>query len=211
MRLIMRVKRKLFKENTKMAKNKSVFGIYSSRSAVENAVTALRDAGFQQSDVSVLLPENLGNREIATQKNTKAPEGATAGAGSGALIGGTLGWLVGIGALAIPGLGPFIAAGPIMAALAGAGVGGAVGGVTGALVGMGIPEYEAKRYEGRLQKGGILVSVHCDTSEEVKRAKDILQRTGAEDISTAGESSADVKDKTDARDVPSTRNAGTGY
>jgi len=194
-----------------MAKNKSVFGIYSSRSAVENAVTALRDAGFQQSDVSVLLPENLGNREIATQKNTKAPEGATAGAGSGAVIGGTLGWLVGIGALAIPGLGPFIAAGPIMAALAGAGVGGAVGGVAGALVGMGIPEYEAKRYEGRLQKGGILVSVHCDTSEEVKRAKDILQRTGAEDISTAGESSADVKDKTDARDVPSTRKAGTGY
>ena len=194
-----------------MAKNKSVFGIYPSRSAVENAVTALRDTGFQQSDVSVLLPENLGNREIATQKNTKAPEGATAGAGSGAVIGGTLGWLVGIGALAIPGLGPFIAAGPIMAALAGAGVGGAVGGVTGALVGMGIPEFEAKRYEGRLQKGGILVSVHCDTSEEVKRAKDILQRTGAEDISTAGESSADVKDKTDTRDVPSTRKAGTGY
>ena len=194
-----------------MAKNKSVFGIYSSRSAVENAVTALKDAGFQQSDVSVLLPENLGNREIATEKNTKAPEGATAGAGSGAVIGGTLGWLVGIGALAIPGLGPFIAAGPIMAALAGAGVGGAVGGVTGALVGMGIPEFEAKRYEGRLQKGGILVSVHCDTSEEVKRAKDILQRTGAEDISSAGEASADVKDKTDGRDVPSTRKAGTGY
>jgi hypothetical protein len=188
-----------------MAKNKSVFGIYSSRSAVENAVLALKNAGFQQSDVSVLLPENLGNREIATEKNTKAPEGATAGAGSGAVIGGTLGWLVGIGALAIPGLGPFIAAGPIMAALAGAGVGGAVGGVSGALVGMGIPEFEAKRYEGRLQKGGILVSVHCDTSEEVKRAKDILQRTGAEDISTAGETSADVKD------VPSTRKAGTGY
>jgi hypothetical protein len=188
-----------------MAKNKSVFGIYSSRSAVENAVLALKNAGFQQSDVSVLLPENLGNREIATEKNTKAPEGATAGAGTGAVIGGTLGWLVGIGALAIPGLGPFIAAGPIMAALAGAGVGGAVGGVSGALVGMGIPEFEAKRYEGRLQKGGILVSVHCDTSEEVKRAKDILQRTSAEDISTAGETSADVKD------VPSTRKAGTGY
>jgi hypothetical protein len=191
-----------------MAKNKSVFGIYSSRSGVENAVTALRDVGFQQADVSVLLPENLGNREIATQKNTKAPEGATTGAGSGAVIGGTLGWLVGIGALAIPGLGPFIAAGPIMAALAGAGVGGAIGGVAGALVGMGIPEFEAKRYEGRLQKGGILISVHCDTSEEVKRAKDILQRTGAEDISTAGEASADVKD---VRDVPSTRKAGTGY
>src|ERR1700680_276089 len=153
-----------------MAKNKSVFGIYSSRSGVENAVTALRDAGFPQSDGSVLLPENLGNREIATQKNSKAPEGAATGAGSGAVIGGTLGWLVGIGALAIPGLGPFIAAGPIMAALAGAGVGGAVGGVTGALVGMGIPEFEAKRYEGRLQKGGILVSIHCDNSEWVNKA-----------------------------------------
>jgi hypothetical protein len=202
---------KTFKENINMAKNKSAFGIYSSRSGVENAVIALKDSGFQHSDVSVLLPENMGNREIATEKNSKAPEGATTGAGSGAVIGGTLGWLVGIGALAIPGLGPFIAAGPIMAALAGMGVGGAVGGVTGALVGMGIPEFEAKRYEGRLQKGGILVSVHCDTSEEVKRAKDILQRTGAEDISTAGEASADVKDKTDGRDVPSTRKAGTGY
>jgi hypothetical protein len=201
----------LFKENTKMAKNKSAFGIYSSRSGVENAVMALKDAGFHHSAISVLLPENLGNREIATEKNTKAPEGATAGAGSGAVIGGALGWLVGIGALAIPGLGPFIAAGPIMAALAGAGVGGAVGGVTGALVGMGIPEFEAKRYEGRLQKGGILVSVHCDTADEVKRAKDILQRTGAEDISTSGEASADIKDKTDVRDVPSTRKAGTGY
>jgi hypothetical protein len=194
-----------------MAKNKSVFGIYSSRSGVENAVTSLKDSGFQHSDVSVLLPENLGSRELATEKNTKAPEGATTGAGSGAVIGGTLGWLVGIGALAIPGLGPFIAAGPIMAALAGVGVGGAVGGVTGALVGMGIPEFEAKRYEGRLQKGGILVSVHCDTSDEVKRAKDILQRTGAEDISSAGEASANVKDKTDGRDIPSTRKAGTGY
>jgi len=175
-------------------KNKSVFGIYSSRSAVENAVSSLKSAGFQHSNVSVLLPENLGSKEIATEKNTKAPEGATTGAGSGAVIGGTLGWLVGIGALAIPGLGPFIAAGPIMAALAGMGVGGAVGGVTGALVGMGIPEYEAKRYEGRLQKGGILMSVHCDTSEEIKRAKDILERTGAQDVSTAGEASADVKD-----------------
>jgi hypothetical protein len=172
-------------------KNKSVFGIYPSRSAVENGVSALKTSGFQHSDVSILLPENLGSKEIATEKNTKAPEGATTGAGSGAVIGGTLGWLVGIGALAIPGLGPFIAAGPIMAALAGMGVGGAVGGVTGALVGMGIPEFEAKRYEGRLQKGGILMSVHCDTSEEIKRAKEILERTGAEDVSTAGEASGD--------------------
>ena len=187
-----------------MAKNKSIFGIYSSRSGVENAVLTLKDAGFQHSDVSVLLPENLGNKEIATEKNTKAPEGATTGAGSGAVIGGALGWLVGIGALAIPGLGPFIAAGPIMAALAGVGVGGAVGGVTGALIGMGIPEFEAKRYEGRLQQGGILVSVHCDTSDEIKRGKEILERTGAEDISSAGEASADVKD------TPATRRAGTG-
>jgi hypothetical protein len=175
-------------------KNKSVFGIYSSRSAVENAISALKNAGFQHLDVSVLLPQNLGSKEIGTEKNTKAPEGATTGAGSGAVIGGTLGWLVGIGALAIPGLGPFIAAGPIMAALAGMGVGGAVGGVTGALIGMGIPEYEAKRYEGRLQKGGILISVHCDTSEKLQLGKGILERTGAEDVSTAGEASADVKD-----------------
>jgi hypothetical protein len=185
----------LFNGEYSMAnKNKSVFGIYSSRSAVENAVSALKSSGFQHSDVSILLPENLASKEMATEKNTKAPEGATTGAGSGAVIGGTLGWLVGIGALAIPGLGPFIAAGPIMAALAGMGVGGAVGGVTGALVGMGIPEFEAKRYEGRLQKGGILMSVHCDTSEEIKRAKEILERTGAEGLSTAGEASADVKD-----------------
>jgi hypothetical protein len=190
-----------------MSKNKSVLGIYSSRNAVEYAIGSLRDSGFSHSDVSVLLPENLGSKELATAKETKAPEGATAGAGSGAVIGGALGWLAGIGALAIPGLGPFIAAGPIMAALAGAGVGGALGGVTGALVGLGIPEYEAKRYEGRIQKGGILISVHCDTSEEIKRAKEILERTGAEDISSTGESSADVK-TTDTRSV---KRAGSGY
>src|SRR3981081_1617460 len=172
-----------------MAKNKSVFGIYSSRSGVENAVIALKEAGFSHSDVSVLLPENLGNKEIATEKNTKAPEGATTGAGSGAVIGGTLGWLLGIGALAIPGLGPFIAAGPIMAALAGVGVGGAVGGVTGALVGMGIPEFEAKRYEGAVKDGGTLLSVHCDTSDQVDVAKASLKSTGARDISSSSEAS----------------------
>ncbi len=172
-----------------MAKNKSVLGIYTSRSSVESAITHLRDAGFASTDISILLPENLGPKELAMEKATKAPEGTAAGAGSGAVIGGALGWLVGIGALAIPGLGPFIAAGPIMAALAGIGVGGAVGGFAGALVGLGIPEYEAKRYEGRLQKGGILTSVHCDTSEEIDRAKEVLKRTGAEDISTTSESS----------------------
>src|SRR6202162_3241297 len=131
---------------------------------------------------------------MGTEKATKAPEGAAAGAGSGAVLGGTLGLLAGIGALAIPGVGPLIAAGPIMAALAGIGVGGAVGGFAGGLIGMGIPEFEAKRYEGRIQRGGILLSVHCDTSDQIKRAKEIMKNTGAEDISSTGASSADVKD-----------------
>ena len=182
-----------------MAKNKSVVGIYNSRGAVEAALTYLRDAGFASTDVSVLLPENLGPKELATTKATKAPEGTAAGATSGAVIGGALGWLVGIGALAIPGLGPFIAAGPIMTALAGVGVGGAVSGFTGALVGLGIPEYEAKRYEGRLQKGGILISVHCESSEEINRAKDVLKKTGAEDISTTSESHVSKSDDTAAK------------
>jgi hypothetical protein len=173
--------------------NTAVFGIYPSYDSVENAVDALREAGFRSTDISVLFPENVGTKDFAHQKGTKAPEGATAGGGTGAVIGGTLGWLTGIGALAIPGLGPFIAAGPIMAALAGAGVGGAVGGIAGALLGLGIPEYEAKRYQGRITKGGILLSVHSDDSAWTKRAKDILQRTGAEDISSAGETKGDVQ------------------
>lgn len=174
-------------------KKTSVFGIYTTRESVERAVDIFLKSGFTASDVSVLLPENLGGKPLATHKDTKAPEGATAGGGAGALVGGTLGLLAGIGAIAIPGLGPFIAAGPIMAALAGIGVGGAVGGFAGALIGMGIPEYEAKRYEGRIQKGGILLSVHCDTSDQVKRGKEILKNTGAEDISSTGESSSNVK------------------
>jgi len=174
-------------------KKTSVFGIYTTRESVERAVDTFLKSGFTTSDVSVLLPENLGGKPLATHKDTKAPEGATAGGGAGAVVGGTLGLLAGIGALAIPGLGPFIAAGPIMAALAGIGVGGAVGGFAGALIGMGIPEYEAKRYEGRIQKGGILLSVHCDTSDQVKRGKEILKNTGAEDISSTGESSSNVK------------------
>ncbi len=140
---------------------------------------------------AVLFPDNAGTKDFAHEKNTKAPEGAATGAGSGAVIGGTLGWLAGIGALAIPGLGPFIAAGPIVATLAGAGVGGTVGGITGALIGMGIPEYEAKRYEGRVKDGGILLSVHCDDSQWTKKAKEILERTGAEDVSSTGEAGAD--------------------
>jgi hypothetical protein len=154
-------------------KKVAVFGIYSTRVAVKNATDSLVKAGFPASDISVLLPQSLdGPSEMGMEKATKAPEGTAAGATAGGVIGGTLGVLVGIGLLAIPGLGPFIAAGPIMAGLAGLGVGGAVGGLTGALIGMGIPEFEAKRYEGRLQKGGILLSVHCDTAEEIKRAND---------------------------------------
>jgi hypothetical protein len=156
----------------------------------------LRQADFRNTDISVMFPDNAGTKDFAHEKNTKAPEGAATGAGSGAVIGGTLGWLAGIGALAIPGVGPFIAAGPIVAALAGVAVGGAVGGITGALVGMGIPEYQAKRYEGRVKEGSILLSVHCDDSKWTKKAKEILERTGAEDVSSTGESSADFS-KTD--------------
>ena len=170
-----------------MAKNIAVYGIYPDRERVEIAVDALRDAGFRNTDISVLFPEGSGSREFAHEKETKAPEGATTGAGTGAVIGGALGWLTGIGMLAIPGLGPFIAAGPIMSLLAGAGAGGAIGGIAGALIGMGIPEYEAKRYEGRVKEGGILLSVHSDNSDWRDRAKDILERTGAEDIGSKGE------------------------
>ncbi len=172
-------------------KNTAVFGIYRSRVSVENAVDRLRQENFRNTDISVLFPENEGTKDFAHKKSTKAPEGTAAGATSGAVIGGGLGWLAGIGALAIPGVGPLIAAGPIVAALAGAGAGGVVGGITGALVGLGIPEYEAKRYEGRVKEGGILLSVHCDDSKWVKRAKEILEETGAEDISSTGETKGD--------------------
>ncbi len=184
-------------------KNTAVFGIYRNRADVENAVDALRQEEFRNTDISVLFPENEGTKDFAHEKNTKAPEGVTTGATTGAIVGGGLGWLAGIGALAIPGLGPFIAAGPIMAALAGVGAGGAIGGIAGALIGMGIPEYEAKRYEGRVKEGGILLSVHCDDSKWTKRAKQILEQTGADDISSTGEASADFA-KTDR---PMPRNA----
>jgi len=179
-----------------MGKNTAAFGIYRNRTSAENGVDALRQEGFRNTDISVLFPENEGTKDFAHEKSTKAPEGTATGAGTGAVIGGSLGWLAGIGALAIPGLGPFIAAGPIMAALAGVGVGGAIGGIAGALIGMGIPEYEAKRYEGRVKEGGILLSVHCDSSDWTKKAKEILERTGAEDVSSTGEASADFS-KTD--------------
>ena len=169
--------------------NTAVFGIYASRAAGERGVDALISARFRQADISVLMADVQSTREFAHEKNTKAPEGATTGAVAGGAIGGTLGLLAGIGALAIPGVGPLIAAGPIMAVLAGAGAGGAVGTLVGALIGMGIPEYEAKRYEGRVKHGGILISVHCDNSDWVDKAKHILKGTGAEDVASSGEKS----------------------
>jgi hypothetical protein len=176
---------------TEMAgKNTAAFGIYKSRSQAERAVDTLIQAGFRSDDVSVLMPDQQSSEEFAHEKNTKAPEGTTAGVATGGAIGGTLGLLAGIGALAIPGVGPLIAAGPIVGALAGLGAGGAVGGVVGALVGMGMPEYEAKRYEGQVKDGGILLSAHCDNSEWVDRAKRILKETGAMDVSSAGEKAA---------------------
>src|SRR5579875_3820422 len=177
-------------------KNTAAYGIYRSRDMAESAVDRLIAAGFRNEDISVLLQDNVGTKDFAHEKQTKAPEGTTTGVVTGGAIGGTLGLLAGIGALAIPGLGPFIAAGPIMGALAGLGSGGVVGGVIGALVGMGIPEYEAKRYEGRIKEGGILLSVHCDNSDWVSKAKDLLKHSGAEDISSSGEASADYA-KTD--------------
>jgi hypothetical protein len=166
---------------------RAVFGIVKSTLQAEEVVTDLKYAGFSSNEISVLFPDQKGTRDFAHEQHTKAPEGAATGAGAGVLLGGTLGWLAGVGALAIPGIGPFIAAGPIMAALGGAALGGTVGGLTGALVGLGIPEYEAKRYEGKLRDGNVLISVHADDGERVKKAKDILERRGAEDIATAGE------------------------
>ena len=172
-------------------KGTAVFGIFNDRAAVDSAASRLKAEGFKSSDISVLFPDKAGTKDFAHEKHTKAPEGATTGAGTGAMLGGALGWLTGIGALAIPGLGPFIAAGPIMAALAGAGVGGAMGGITGALVGMGIPEFEAKRYEGMVKNGGILMSIHSDDSSWTKKGKAVLEQSGARDISSTGEASGE--------------------
>lgn len=174
------------------SKKTAVFGIYQNAAQADYTVDQLLAANFHNDDISVLLPDNESSKDFAHEKNTKAPEGTATGVTAGGAIGGTLGLLAGIGMLAIPGVGPFIAAGPIMAALAGLGVGGTVGGLIGALVGLGIPEYEAKRFEGRIKAGGVLLSVHCDTSEQIASAKDVLKHTGAQDISSAGEASADI-------------------
>lgn len=166
--------------------HKAVFGIFMSRTAVEQGVERLKAEGFANSEISVLMPEG-GSEKFAHENATKAPEGATAGAGTGLVLGGALGWLIGAGAMAIPGVGPFIAAGPIMALLAGAGTGAALGGIAGGLLGLGIPEYEAKRYEGIVKNGGILLSVHTGNSEAVKRAKLALEQSGAKDINSTHE------------------------
>lgn len=165
----------------------SVFGLFSSSAAAERGVEALITAGFSNNAISVLMQDSQSTQDFAHEKHTKAPEGTATGAATGGVVGGTLGLLAGIGLLAIPGIGPFVAAGPIMAALAGIGVGGTVGGLIGALVGLGIPEYEAKRYEGHLKTGGVLLSVHCDTSDEITRAKAILTGTSATDIAASAE------------------------
>jgi len=172
-------------------KNTAVFGIYPDRAGVEEGVEHLRRAGFRSTDISMLLPENIGTKDFAHEKNTKAPEGAASGAMAGGIAGGVVGWLTGMGALVIPGLGPFLVAGPIVAALAGAGAVGALGGIIGALVGLGIPEYEARRYEGRIREGGILLSVHCDSGDWVPRAKQVLIATGAQEIAFANEKRGD--------------------
>jgi hypothetical protein len=171
-------------------KNTAVFGLYATPATAENGVDHLITLGFGNEAISVLMPDDESTRAFAHQKNTKAPEGTTAGATTGGVIGGTLGVLAGLGALAIPGIGPLLAAGPIVAALAGVGAGGVVGGLIGALVGMGIPEYEAKRYEGAVRDGGTLLSVHCDTSDQITLAKQGLRDTGAHDVASSGEESA---------------------
>jgi len=169
--------------------SKAVFGICNELQA-EQVLNYLKTAGFSSTDISVLVPDTAGTRDLGHEQHTKAPEGATTGVSTGGILGGAIGWLAGIGALAIPGLGPFIAAGPIMAALSGAAVGGAVGGATGALIGMGIPEYEARRYEGKLREGNILISVHTEDRDERKLAKEIFERAGAQDVSATAEASA---------------------
>jgi Protein of unknown function (DUF3341) len=174
----------------------SVICIAKTEAQAVNIVDQLKAANFSNNDISVLLPDKSGTKDFAHEQHTKAPEGATTGGVTGGVLGGALGWLVGIGALAIPGVGPFIAAGPIMAALGGAALGGAVGGIAGALIGLGIPEYEAKRYEGKIKDGNVLISVHTENREQISRARDIFKNAGAEDISTTGESTAPkAKDK----------------
>jgi hypothetical protein len=177
-----------------MTKDLVAYGIYPDRASFERALEALRAAEFRNSDISAILPDrDRTTRDLAHEINTKTPEGIAAGAGTGAAVGGVLGWLVGIGALAIPGIGPLVAAGPIVAALAGAGAGGATGGLVGGLVGAGIPEIEAKRYAGRIREGGYLLSVHCDDRDWARRAEEILEATGGRDVVKTSEATPDYR------------------
>jgi hypothetical protein len=198
-------------ENNKNRNHKSVFGICKSRYEVDSVVNDLLNGGFNNNDISVLLPSKEETKNFAHEKATKAPEGAASGAAGGAVVGGTLGWLAGIGLLAIPGVGPFVAAGPIVASIAGLGLGGAIGGLTGALVGMGIPEYEAKRYEDIVKNGGILLSVHVDDDAWTDRAKKILEQWNVQDVSVVSEksSSPDFK-KSNPNDLPYKRTPNDG-
>ena len=177
---------------------KSVLCIATSETQAATIVDCLQDEGFSNNDISALFPDRTGTRDFAYEKGTKAPEVATVGASTGAVLGGALGWLAGIGALAIPGLGPIVAAGPLAAALSGAAVGGTAGGLAGALIGLGIPEYEAKRYEGKVMSGGILLSVHTEDDDEVKRALEIFRQAGAADISTTHEASTAAPERNKA-------------
>jgi len=169
--------------------SKAVFCIAKSQAQAKEIVEKLKVMNFSANDISVLFPDRSGTKDFAYEQHTKAPEGATAGGLVGASAGGVLGWLVGLGTLAIPGIGPFVAAGPLMAALAGVGIGGATGGIIGALVGMGIPEFEAKRYEGKIREGNILISVHAEDAKQRTRAKDVFELAGADDISYTSEAS----------------------
>jgi hypothetical protein len=189
---------------------KSVFCISTSRQQADQIVDQLKNSNFSNNDISVLFPDKGTTRDFAHETHTKAPEGVATGAGTGGVIGGALGWVAGIGALGIPGVGPFIAAGPIIAALSGAAVGAAVGGIAGGLIGLGIPEIEAKRYEGKIKEGNILISAHTENSEEITRAKDIFTKAGAQDICTTGEASTPKESKATRRTSRETRElAGT--
>jgi hypothetical protein len=189
---------------------KSVFCIATSRAQADQIVDRLKAGNFSNNDISVLFPDKETTRDFAHEKNTKAPEGAIAGAGTGGVIGGALGWIAGIGALAIPGVGPFIAAGPIMAALSGAAIGATVGGIAGGLIGLGIPELEAKRYEGKIKAGNLLISVHTEDSGEITRAKEIFTQAGAQDICTTGEASTPKDNRgADRRERPTRESVGT--
>jgi hypothetical protein len=169
---------------------KAVYGIASTHAQAASLIDKLRKGGFASTDVSILAPHNQQDQGLAVEKHTKSLEGTATGATAGGVLGGVLGLLAGIGTIAIPGLGILVAAGPLLATLSGMGFGASVGGLAGGLIGLGIPEYEAKRYEGHLEHGGILVAVHCEDSEAVSRAEDIMQTGGATDIATSREKAA---------------------